>query len=157
MVIFRAFSTVVADTQFSVLGVALLALLARVSSLITIEEEQTEHLSSSPSSNIIELKRFGGGNGDISSPAAATDATSSKIEDLGEVLRRPRNEENPMTQESTLSSSSAAIAATDEASKLDDNTGKRSADAEEKSVVQKHEKKKKKRKQNAIDDIFSGL
>ncbi|KAK2794952.1 hypothetical protein FQN52_006831 [Onygenales sp. PD_12] len=139
-----AFSTVVADTQFSALGVVLIASLAQVSQAVRAGESY----SSSP-------------------PDTADDvmaAAPSHRVDVGEVVKRSAYTPVPVGGGALAKTGAGGIG-----SPLPsvEGEGKMGRTKRERSVVEgkrgeekekeKEKKRKKKKKGNAIDDIFGGL
>ncbi|KAL4898459.1 hypothetical protein BDV59DRAFT_166888 [Aspergillus ambiguus] len=133
---YLAFSTVVADGQFSTLGVVLLATLARLSKAAGIDKE---------------LKALGRANavGKGQSYETLTPTPTPKTEDVGEVLERD------------LDAPTATGSAEMQASRKKSSTVLPESRSKEKkmkpSVEEKKSKKKSKRKKDAIDDLFAGL
>lgn len=125
----RAFTTVVADGQFSTLGIVLLATLARLSKEVGIEKE---------------LKR-------VSRPQKigsllSYDTVLPKMEDVGEVLDRdpvgPRASSAIQTQLSqTVHTSHGSFGEGEMMVNLDE----------------RKPRKKSRKKKDAIDDLFAGL
>ncbi|KAF3483592.1 uncharacterized protein GIQ15_02916 [Arthroderma uncinatum] len=148
---YRAFSTVVADIQFSSLGVVLVATLAEVFKVVQIN---TDELS--------KLSRVLGGE---KQPFTIISKSNTIIasEDFGEVIRRSEAiSRTDAKAESTVSrigedekkKKKSAIEKSTKR-KPEDDTMPASLDKPE--CLKKEKKKKKKRKVNAIDDIFAGL
>ncbi|PYI10898.1 hypothetical protein BO78DRAFT_360301 [Aspergillus sclerotiicarbonarius CBS 121057] len=127
---YLAFSTVVADGQFSTLGTVLLATLARLTRATGIDKELK--VSSQPG------KTFTG-------PVCGIDA--QKNEDVGVVLCRREDSSVPMRPSRTKDSNNSR------------RTHHKSGSKEPKSAVGLDGKKKRKKKptKDAIDDLFDSL
>ncbi|KAJ5173965.1 uncharacterized protein N7500_001896 [Penicillium coprophilum] len=123
-----AFSTVVADNQFSTLGIVLLAALARLSKITGISHQ----LKVQP----------------VASKAKIAPAVPK--EDLGERIRR--TDDAPLNPVKVLQSD-AKISEVSKPSKV--SKQKSTKKLTEDSTLKTTSKKKKKK--NAIDDLFSGL
>jgi ribonuclease MRP protein subunit RMP1 len=125
-----AFSTVVADNQFSTLGIVLLAALARLSKITGISHQ----LKIQP----------------VASKSKPTPVVAK--EDLGERIRRI--DDAPLTRAVKVLQSDSKVASkvskVSKVSKEKKTTGKPTGDGVLKTT-------KKKKKKNAIDDLFSGL
>ncbi|KAK2861103.1 hypothetical protein FQN49_004538 [Arthroderma sp. PD_2] len=150
---YRAFSTVVADIQFSSLGVVLVATLAEVFKAVQINTDELSKLA-----RVFESEK---------QPEAITsksDASLTANEDFGEVIRREevvsRSKERTKPAASTASEDrkKRKKSAMDKSTKrkVDDDTPV-VTNLDKAESLKKEKKKKKKRKANAIDDIFAGL
>ncbi|KAF2142849.1 uncharacterized protein K452DRAFT_248390 [Aplosporella prunicola CBS 121167] len=120
---YLSFTHLISSNQFSAIGLALLTILATVSSLFGItaalQEEGEQHIQE-------RLREFA--QKDARELFAAT-ADGKKDEDVGEVIKRPRDPEPEQEPKQRPA---------------------------KKKVVETAKKKKKKGK-NAIDDLFAGL
>ncbi|KAF3020055.1 hypothetical protein E8E15_008475 [Penicillium rubens] len=122
-----AFSTVVADNQFSALGVVLLAVLARLSKITGISHQKME-------------------------PATTKSRMTVAKEDLGERIRRIDNAPLAPVKISHADSKVSRVSKEKPTEKSAEYT-----ESTEDGVSKTTSKKKKKKKKNAIDDLFSGL
>lgn len=124
----RAFSTVVADSQFSSLGTVLLAVLARLARTLRFERETRATIREQPER-----------------PASVESAKTPK-EDIGEVVRR---DEKPPQRQHVVKKLKEPAFSMSEKTQVPQSKTTRDLD--------NSQKKKKKRKANAIDDLFDGL
>ncbi|KAF9892201.1 hypothetical protein FE257_002607 [Aspergillus nanangensis] len=130
---YLAFSTVVADGQFSTLGTVLLATLSRLAKVTRIDRELKARQTQRPRAQI---------------PARGT----PKGEDVGEVLSRPIES----TSKEVMNPSGAR--ASHGSSKSRQGVGEVGLKKKkENSSVDSRNPKKKRRKVDAIDDLFDGL
>lgn len=142
----RAFSTVVADNQFAVLGVVLLSILADLASVLRIRLDSLPGGSFPRASVLAEEKEEKGEAID----KGALEATPVASEDVGEVVYRGKD--TPVSAEGSESTPSAAI-----------DTGPAGAMKKKKKEKGKLEdesavpKKKSRKKKNTIDDLFNGV
>ncbi|GES63321.1 hypothetical protein ATEIFO6365_0007000800 [Aspergillus terreus] len=129
---YLAFSTVVADGQFSTLGVVLLATLARLSKAAGIDKE---FKAMSRAKNVGRIQPY--------------EMPTPKAEDIGEVLARDSGP-SPATSSSEMRAprKESSVALPEDRMK----EPKMKAKTEEKKP-----KKKSKKKKDAIDDLFAGL
>ncbi|KAM5482274.1 Ribonuclease MRP protein subunit rmp1 [Microsporum audouinii] len=150
--IMRAFSTVVADIQFSSLGIVLVATLAEVFKIVQVNTGELSALA-----RVLDDEK-----GSAITPKSSSSLAAS--EDFGEVVRRSEvvsqidKKARPavsMAGDHGKKKRSAVDRGTKR--KIDSDTVMATAlDKPESSRKEKKEKKKK-RKANAIDDIFAGL
>lgn len=164
---YRAFSTVVADNQFAVLGVVLISILADLTSLVggikldslpepTAEAEETEKVAADKSKDKDKSRDRDGGSGEVEvthpfpHPAAVAAG-----EDVGEVVIRGKESTPGSGLESGSNASgkrsAAPVSASEGSSKRKKSKGKPEDDA--RGAM----KKKKGKKNNSIDDLFSGV
>ncbi|KGO63663.1 hypothetical protein PITC_072160 [Penicillium italicum] len=122
-----AFSTVVADNQFSTLGIVLLAALARLSKITGISQLKMQPVKNK--SKIISVTK----------------------EDLGERIHRIDNALAPVkdSQSDSKFSMVSRVSRASKASNIKEKPTEKLTDGVSKST--------KKKKKNAIDDLFSGL
>ena len=166
--LYRAFSTVVADTQFSALGVVLIAQLARLSKVIGAERYFP---AKDAEDSILPAEKVKGVN--VTGPR----------EDLGEIITRDQllslNTTSPRTTPVVGSGSESGlrrkgkkrsapvenvaediepveVKAPRDTGAVTKNTASIAVSEKRKDLEEK-KRKKKKRKANAIDDIFGGL
>jgi ribonuclease MRP protein subunit RMP1 len=158
-VLLRAFSTLVADSQFSTLGVVLIAMLARVGRIVGLPEVEADPAGADANVKTLLVSSFRA-TGQQSGEAVLREY----MEDVGKVVER---------SPSTKASPSEAIIQPGGASK---RLAKASANSTEggavdangqnatKTTVQEAapltsdtRPKKKRKKGNAIDDLFSNL
>ncbi|KAM5462915.1 Ribonuclease MRP protein subunit rmp1 [Microsporum audouinii] len=149
---YRAFSTVVADIQFSSLGIVLVATLAEVFKIVQVNTGELSALA-----RVLDDEK-----GSAITPKSSSSLAAS--EDFGEVVRRSEvvsqidKKARPavsMAGDHGKKKRSAVDRGTKR--KIDSDTVMATAlDKPESSRKEKKEKKKK-RKANAIDDIFAGL
>ncbi|OQE43697.1 hypothetical protein PENCOP_c003G07288 [Penicillium coprophilum] len=125
-----AFSTVVADNQFSTLGIVLLAALARLSKITGVSHQ----LKVQP----------------VASKAKIAPVVPK--EDLGERIRRI--DDAPLSRPVKILQSDAKISEVSKPSKVSKEKKPTKSPTED-SILKTTSKKKKKK--NAIDDLFSGL
>lgn len=123
-----AFSTVVADNQFSALGVVLLAVLARLSKITGISHQKME-------------------------PATTKSRMTVAKEDLGERIRRIDNAPLAPVKISHADSKVSRVSK----EKPTEKSAEYTESTEDGVSKTTSKKKKKKKKKNAIDDLFSGL
>ncbi|KAI5301798.1 hypothetical protein KEM56_001348 [Ascosphaera pollenicola] len=182
---YLAFSTVVADTQFSALGVVLIAALAQLAEVIEefktpdevaveVKEDQSRSIETATPSTTQPVK---GGNklediGEVVVRRAAVPASGKKVTVVkadGTVPRRERDhDEGPASSEqlSQLTGSDLEQATLRKKAKTN-KPFKRSISEDDsisaKAKSKKHTsdatkvKKKKKKERNVIDDMFGGL
>lgn len=132
-----AFSTVVADGQFSTLGIVLLAVLSRFARLIGIQVEASDY-------------SFEGGDA-TALPKVAT----ANSEDLGEVVRRTSDSQVPAVQSNLHEYSNPRI-------KIAEISKRKKHKFEDQvpgvtALHEETESSKRRRKANAIDDIFNAV
>ena len=130
----RAFSGVVADVQFSTLGTVLLATLAQLSKVTGIDKELKSRPQIQPKPGIVSPPRV--------RPVKVK-------EDIGEALSR--NEDVPDRGQISKTKQAPQPNAEDHVP-----TTAKTISVSEASATAKPKAKKKKR-ENAIDDLFSGL
>lgn len=145
----RAFSTVVADNQFAVLGVVLLSILADLASVLRIRLDSLPGGSIPRASVLAEEKK--------EEKRKATDkgqleATPVASEDVGEVVYRGKD--TPMSAEGSESTSSAAIDTGPAGAMKKKKKKKEKGKVEDESALPK---KKSRKKKNTIDDLFNGV
>ena len=160
--LFSAFSTVVADTQFSALGVVLIALLSRLAKLIGATEyfllhEETRHQSEYRDDTIVsaavgkvasdsviseDLGEAVARHGPGMAASIGEDSVAAPAEELGKLKDKKR----PAAEYESAIASDSRAASDRKASQLHQEPEKASK-----------KRKKKKRKGNAIDDIFGDL
>lgn len=128
LIVIRAFSTIVAETQFSALGIVLLSTLSRLTRATGIDHD----MKSRPSAK--ELAR-----GD-------TDSATLGREDLGEVVQR--------RDAALIPGHSVGIKNSDSVARPKHSKHSKPKSMEDTKLKAP---KKKKRSKNAIDDLFEGL
>ncbi|KAL1626543.1 Ribonuclease MRP protein subunit rmp1 [Diplodia seriata] len=164
---YLAFSHVVASTQFSAIGLALLAVLARVTQLTGITAAYEDEAEQAMQAVLRELAATDARqllSDGIRSPRGEGVASEDlgevvgRMEDVGEVMGR--GEADLMEKEGTKGDGMdlPLIAASDKKKKK----GKRTKEPEPKPEPEakeppKKKKKSKKAKGSAIDDLFAGL
>lgn len=137
----RAFSTVVADNQFSTLGVVLVALLARISKALPGEEEKQPASSGSVDTLVHSYHQAGVHDG----------------EDTGEIVGRRAHTGGfspplvPVTQPETENNHAVGARNESKTMQVPEKTAPKA------TKENKKKKKKKKEKGNEIDDIFNSL
>lgn len=130
----RAFSTVVADNQFAVLGVVLMSILADLAGVLQIKLDPLPTASLLRAYPFAERKKETMDKGSLeASPAGA--------EDVGEVVCRERD--------TIGSAASKKMAGSDSERTLEKSKGKIEGN--------RAPKKKNKKKRNTIDDLFDGI
>lgn len=144
----RAFSTVVADNQFAVLGVVLLSILADLVSVLRIRLDSLPGGSFPRASVLAEEKKEEKGE---TTDKGALEATPVASEDVGEVVYRGK--ETPVSAEGSESTPSATID-TGPTGAMKKKTKKEKGKVEDESAVPK---KKSRKKKNTIDDLFNGV
>ncbi|RMJ23191.1 hypothetical protein PHISP_05932 [Aspergillus sp. HF37] len=97
----RAFSTVVADNQFAVLGIVLLSILADLASVLRIRLDSVPEGSFPQASVLAEEEKK------VATDKGALEATPVVSEDVGEVVYRGKD--TPVSVEGSESTASAAI------------------------------------------------
>ena len=153
----RAFSTLVADSQFSTLGVVLLAILARVGRLVGLPEPLAAPvLKPGQIAKVVlatSLKETGDDRGELVPRVYGS-------EDVGEVISREVAEKMSKGEDRDLGKVVDG--------QLDD-VGDAAVSHESRKEARRHEvaeadlaigmerKKKRRKKGNAIDDLFAGL
>ncbi|OAX81141.1 hypothetical protein ACJ72_04524 [Emergomyces africanus] len=159
-----AFSTVVADTQFSVLGVVLLAVLAQAArSVAHVEEPETSTGNLLPAPATTSTNRDG--NVDVGEvvtrslyvPVPAADSASAGEKQMNEPggqkvkgkLKSSPFKEGRKGEKVEISKRESSLARSCE--------GKSEEDEEQAARQRRKKKKKKNKKGDAIDDIFGGL
>lgn len=163
----RAFSTLVADSQFSTLGVVLIAVLARVGRLVGLPEPESEPEVLAMN---VDVKMLLTSSVRETGREAGEIVVREYVEDMGEVVeRRVEREESRVTTNLMRSSASKESAAAEDVADQPDNSGidelrhkpnvvnKRAAQTEKESNKSQSRSKKRCKKGNTIDDIFDDL
>ncbi len=156
----RAFSTLVADTQFSTLGVVLLAILARVGRLVGLPEPPPAPELKPKTILATSLKQTGDDRGEVVQ-------RTYKSEEVGEVVSRAMAEKKrenvdvgKIVDREAKDVGDAAISRSERISDADERkwhrSGKEAAETVGTAGVET-KKKKRRKKGNAIDDLFAGL
>jgi hypothetical protein len=150
----RAFSTVVADNQFAVLGVVLLSILADLASVLRIRLDSLPGGSFPRASVLAEEKKEEKGEATDATDQGAREATPVASEDVGEVVYRGKD--TPVLAEGSESTPSAAIdtGPAGAMKKKKKKKKKEKGKLEDESAVPK---KKSRKKKNTIDDLFNGV
>lgn len=146
----RAFSTVVADNQFAVLGVVLLSILADLASVLRIRLDSLPG-GSFPRASVLAEKKEEKGEATDATDQGAREATPVASEDVGEVVYRGKD--TPVSAEGSESTPSAAIDA-GPAGAMKKKKKKEKGKLEDESAVPK---KKSRKTKNTIDDLFNGV
>lgn len=133
---YRAFSAVVADTQFSALGTVLLAILARVAGVVGFREENL------PASPVV----------DHESNKSLYSTALDQPQDVGEPVHRQTDAASAVTRQQAEDEQSAA-----KRSKSQSAGDYPAAPPSSSKSKQNEPSTRRKRKKNAIDDLFSNL
>jgi hypothetical protein len=144
----RAFSTVVADNQFAVLGVVVLSILADLASVLQIRLDSLPG-GSFPRASVLAEEKKEEKEGEATDKGAL-EATPVASEDVGEVVYRGKD--TPVSAEGSESTPSAAID-TGPAGAMKKKKKEKGKLEDESAVPEKKSRKKK----NTIDDLFNGV
>ncbi|KAK0662179.1 hypothetical protein DIS24_g1923 [Lasiodiplodia hormozganensis] len=164
---YLAFTDVIASTQFSAIGLALLAVLARVTQITGITaayEDEAERAMQAV------LRDFAAKDANGLFGAVKADESASRTEDLGEAVGRREDFGEVVSRDDDETEARDAVAAKAGPKKKDvpesgvevvvrkkKKKEKRAAEPEPEPEPPKKKKKTKKGKSSAIDDLFAGL
>lgn len=162
----HAFSQVVADGRFAVIGVVLMAILAQVVGIVGIVAE-LEELAEAEVEQALE--RFAGEEWGLEETAVVRSGLKGALpvtqkvsvtlgEDVGEVIKREEEKPIQLEKAATGKTSTKIQAKQRDSPKPESTVIPSKRRAEEPSTKKSSKKKKKKKKGgDAIDDLFSGL